>query len=93
MPKILTATEARIHFGELLRTVNTIDDHIVIEKDGRPAAVMMSPDHFATLSRRYTPEDILERARQTREMIAQAFAGRPIPDADELIDEGRDDVD
>jgi PHD/YefM family antitoxin component YafN of YafNO toxin-antitoxin module len=73
--------------------VNANGDYVVVEKDGKPAAVILSPSRFEELNRRYNIEEILERARLSRESVARAFAGQPIPDADDLINGGRDDVD
>jgi prevent-host-death family protein len=93
MPKTMSATEARVHFGEVIRSVNASGDHIVVEKDGKRAAIILSPRRFDELMRRSSAEDILERVREGHLMIEKAFAGKPIPDAYDLINGGRDDVD
>ena len=73
--------------------VNASDDHIAVEKDGKRAAVILSPRRFDELTQPYDAEAILERVREGHRMIAKAFAGRPFPDAYDLINGGRDDVD
>jgi prevent-host-death family protein len=91
MSKTMSATDVRVHFGEVIRSVNTSDDHIVVEKDGKPAAIILSPRRFEELTRRYDTEEIIERARLSREKVATWFKDQPFPDVDELINFGRDD--
>jgi prevent-host-death family protein len=92
MRKTLSATETRVHFGEVLRAVDRGGDHIIVEKDGRRIAAIVPIrefDEFWTAK----VDDWLDGARRAREIVARAYAGQPIPDADELIDGGRDDID
>ncbi len=42
----LSLSEAKMKLSALIESVNTIDDEIVITKNGRPAAVLISPDEF-----------------------------------------------
>ncbi|MBW2311506.1 MAG: type II toxin-antitoxin system Phd/YefM family antitoxin [Deltaproteobacteria bacterium] len=42
----LSLSEAKIHLSRLVDKVNTTDEEIVITKNGRPAAVLVSPDEF-----------------------------------------------
>ena len=44
--EILSLSEAKIHLSRLVDRVNTTDEEIVITKNGRPAAVLVSPDEF-----------------------------------------------
>lgn len=43
----MPATEARVHFGEVLRSVGDAD--IVVEKDGIPVAVVIDMETYKTL--------------------------------------------
>ncbi len=89
MSRHVSATEARVHFGELLRAVQEDGDTIVIERGGRAAAVILP---IAEYERR---EDEA-RSRSWRARIAslhdlwnrEAGPGQ-LPDAVELIREGR----
>ena len=89
----MSATEARVHFGEVIRSVNASGDHIVVEKDGKRAAIILSPRRFDELTQRRSADNIIERVREGHRIIAEAYAGKPIPDAYDLIYGGRDDVD
>jgi len=42
----LSLSEAKIHLSRLIDKVRTTDEEIVITKNGRPAAVLVSPDEF-----------------------------------------------
>ena len=42
----LSLSESKIKLSRLVDKVNTTDEEIVITKNGRPAAVLVSPDEF-----------------------------------------------
>jgi antitoxin YefM len=44
--KILSLSKAKMKFSELVQTVYSTEGEIVITKDGRPAAVLVSPEEF-----------------------------------------------
>ncbi|MEE8431144.1 MAG: type II toxin-antitoxin system Phd/YefM family antitoxin [Candidatus Desulfatibia sp.] len=44
--KILSLSEVKIKLSQLVEEVNTMDEEIVITKNGRPAAVLISPDEY-----------------------------------------------
>ncbi len=44
--KTLPATEVKNRFGRVLREVNQTDTPIVIERDGKPVAVIMSMSEY-----------------------------------------------
>jgi prevent-host-death family protein len=44
--KTLPLSEAKMKLNSLVKTVSTTDKEIVIIKNGRPAAVLVSPDEF-----------------------------------------------
>jgi len=44
--KTLSLSEAKMKLSKLVDTVNTTDEEVVITKNGRPAAVLVSPDEF-----------------------------------------------
>jgi prevent-host-death family protein len=47
--KVLSVSEAKMKLSGLIDTVNTTDEEIVITKNGRPAAVLVSPEEFESL--------------------------------------------
>jgi len=44
--KTLSLSEAKMKLSKLVDTVSTTDEEVVITKNGRPAAVLVSPDEF-----------------------------------------------
>jgi antitoxin YefM len=42
----LSLSEVKMKLSKLVDRVNTADEEIVITKNGRPAAVLVSPDEF-----------------------------------------------
>ncbi len=42
----LSLSEAKMKLSELIEKVRSTDEEIVITKNGRPAAVLVSPDEF-----------------------------------------------
>ena len=47
--KALSVSEAKMKLSGLIDTVNATDEEVVITKNGRPAAVLVSPDKFESL--------------------------------------------
>jgi prevent-host-death family protein len=65
METVIGATEARIHFGELMRQVIEKDQAVVVERDGKPQVVVMSVAAYERLratAGRARWQDALERA-------------------------------
>ena len=44
--KILSLSEAKMKLSELVEAVYSTDEEIIITKNGRPAAVLVSPEEF-----------------------------------------------
>ena len=44
--RILSLSEAKMKLSELVEAVYSTDEEIVITKNGRPAAVLVSPEEF-----------------------------------------------
>ena len=44
--EILSLSEAKMKLSELIEKVQSTDAEVVITKNGRPAAVLVSPDEF-----------------------------------------------
>jgi prevent-host-death family protein len=47
--KALSVSEAKMKLSGLIDTVNTTDEEIMITKNGRPAAMLVSPGEFESL--------------------------------------------
>ena len=44
--KTLSLSEAKMKLSELVESVRSTDEEVVITRNGRPAAVLVSPDEF-----------------------------------------------
>lgn len=44
--KTLSLSEARMHLGDVVDRVERTDREVVITRNGRPAAVLVSPDEY-----------------------------------------------
>lgn len=92
MEKKLSATEARIHFGELMRHVVEHDQPIIVERGGKPEVVVISFTEYERL-RTNRAEDWLERVDKVREQIRHELGGRMLPPPEEIIREMREERD
>jgi prevent-host-death family protein len=46
--KTLSLSEAKMKLSELVDKVHSTDEEVMITKNGRPSAVMISPDEFVS---------------------------------------------
>jgi len=46
--KTLSVSEAKMKLSALIEDIRTTDEELVITKNGRPAAVLVSPDEYAS---------------------------------------------
>jgi antitoxin YefM len=47
--KIMSLSEAKMKLSELVENIYDTDEEVVITKNGRPSAVMVSPNEFESL--------------------------------------------
>lgn len=90
MTRVMSATDARVHFGEVLRRVSEDGEVIRVERSGKPLAVVISIAEYEDLERlrheRRPETDWWERAQQSREIMRKRFEGRTPPDIDQIFD-------
>ncbi len=71
--KTVSATEARIHFGELMRHAVDKAEPVFVERSGRPLVVLLSMEQYQELKgtrQRRSWDDVGERIERTRTRIA-----------------------
>src|SRR5690242_3932433 len=88
MDKVMSATEARVHFGEVMRRVNERDEVIVVERDGSPMIAIMSVEQLNRLregQQAGEERDWYDLAMEARELVRQARDNQPAPDIDQLF--------
>jgi len=92
--RTVSATEARIHFGDLLRRVVEQHETVVVERSGRPQAVVLSLPDYERLISHETEEPswylLVDRARR---QIQEQLGGRQLPPVDEVIRQMREERD
>lgn len=81
VPRAISATEARVHFGEVIKRAYVGQEAVVVEKDGIPVVVILSFPYYEQLRRelklarfeRRSREAGLEAAREglTEEQLEQ----------------------
>ncbi len=47
--KMLSLSEAKMKFSALVDMVNTSDEEVIVTKNGRPAAVIISSDEYESI--------------------------------------------
>lgn len=94
MERVVSATEARVHFGEMMRKVVQEQEPIVVERDGKPQIVLISVkqyEQFKALSpAKRSWEEMLAEVHQ---LVARELEGKTLPPADEIIREMREERD
>ncbi len=89
----MSATDARVHFGEVLRRVRD-NEIITVEHGGKPKAVILSVEEYERLRSAQTEGgDWWDRARTNRERIDRELGDRQFPDVLEMIHQMREERD
>lgn len=76
MAKNVPFTEARARLTELLDDVNERHEHVVITRNGRPAAVVLSSEEYDALAETLEVLEDDEALEALRESEADVHAGR-----------------
>jgi prevent-host-death family protein len=87
------ATDARIHFGKLMRRAVEEGEPIIVERAGKAHVVILSIDAYQRLlegQRQESWQDLVERARA---QIRFDLAERELPSPDEILQQTREERD
>ena len=91
MAKTFSATQARIHFGELM--LEAQKGPVVVEKDGKPQVVVLSKQAYDTLVDASPPGGWRELLHQAHQSVQAELSGRQLPPPEEMILQDRKDRD
>ncbi|HUW08485.1 MAG TPA: type II toxin-antitoxin system Phd/YefM family antitoxin [Anaerolineae bacterium] len=93
MGRVVSATEARIRFGELMRQAVENHETIVVERGGKSHVVVMSVEEYERLLKQQQQGDWNELVQGVRAKIRSELGDRTLPRPEEILDqvrEGRD---
>ena len=93
MERKLTATEARVHFGRVLREVTEAGYRIIVERSGEPQAVILSVAEYERLKAGQHPTGWKELVQEARARIKADLGGRELTPPDEVIRRMREERD
>jgi prevent-host-death family protein len=90
----MSATEARIHFGELMRRVVEQQEPVIVEHSGKPHVVVLSVDKYQQLlAAQEEREDWRELVRQAREQVRADLGERELTPPEDVLREIREERD
>lgn len=92
MGRVVSATEARIHFGELMRQAVENHETIVVEREGKPHVVVISVEEYQRLLKRQQGS-WKEMVSGARAQIQVDLGGRELPRPEEILDQVREERD
>ena len=94
MERMVSATDARVHFGELMRWVVESQKPVIVERAGKPHVVVLSMDEYERLlAGRQAQDDWRELTRQARDQIEADLGERELPAPEEIIRQMREERD
>ena len=76
MPKKVPFTQARAELSDLLDEVERSHEHVEITRNGRPAAVLMSPEEYEVIQETLEILGDAETLEDLRQSEADVQAGR-----------------
>jgi prevent-host-death family protein len=91
MNRTVTATEARIHFGEVMRKAKS--GPVIVERDGKADVVVISKQEYDRLVENAPKPDWWSMVEELHADLRIELAGRTLPDSAEIIRQGREERD
>ena len=91
MERIISATQARIHFGEVMKQAKIAP--VIVERDGKAEVVVLSKKAYDQLIAANAKTDLQKRFEDLHAQIRVELAGRTLPDPAEVIRQGRKERD
>lgn len=93
MDRTVSATEARVHFGELMRHVVETESPVVVERDGRPQVVVLSVGEYERLRAAPGAPPWQSLLQQAHALTREELGRRRVPPAADVIREMRKERD
>ncbi|MBW1782270.1 MAG: type II toxin-antitoxin system Phd/YefM family antitoxin [Deltaproteobacteria bacterium] len=94
MKRVVTATEARIRFGELIRRVVENRESVIVERSGKPQAVVLSVSEYERLLEGQQDQNEWKSlVASARDQIRAELGNRKLMPPEEVIAEMREERD
>jgi prevent-host-death family protein len=93
MGRVVSATEARIRFGELMRQAVENHETIVVERGGKSHVVVISVEEYERLLKQQRQGDWQELVQAARDQIQAELGDRKLPRPEEILDQVRESRD
>ena len=89
MGRVISATEARVRFGEVMR--QAVEDHetIIVERGGKSHVVVMSVEEYERLLKQQQHVDWKELVHGARAQIQAELGDRTLPGPEEILEQVR----
>jgi prevent-host-death family protein len=91
MLKTISATKARIHFGEVMKQAKIAP--VIVERDGKAEVVVLSKKAYDQLVAAKKNNELKKRLEDLHTKIRAELTGRKLPDPAEVIRRGREERD
>jgi prevent-host-death family protein len=95
MKRVVTATEARIRFGELIRRVAENRESVIVERGGKPQAVVLSVSEYERLLKGQQQDQNEWKALvdSARDQIRAELGDRKLMPPEEVVTKMREERD
>ena len=94
MQRRMSATDARIHFGELMRHVVEKQEPVIVEHSGKPHVVVISVDRYERLlAAQQEKQDWRDLVRQAREQVRADLGDRELTPPEKVLRRIREERD
>jgi prevent-host-death family protein len=91
MFKTISATKARIHFGDVMKQAKIAP--VIVERDGKAEVVVLSKKTYDQLVDAKKQANLQKRLELLHAQIRIELKGKKLPDISEIIRQGREERD
>ena len=91
MEYTISATNARIHFGDVIRRAKL--GPVIVERSGKAEVVVISKSEYDQLTQNAPKEDWQEKLAKFHEKLREELGDRTLPPPEEMIRKGREERD
>jgi len=93
MGRVMSATEARIHFGEVMRQAVETGEAVIVERGGKPHVAVIAVEEYERLVERQQRDDWRQLVDGARAQIQADLGERTLPPPERVLQQLREDRD